>query len=243
MVQEGARRCLWWAVSEPPHENPHEPSRHQGPDRTVPWDAAVQRVLSLARARVAGELDRPVIAVTGRVSAGKSLLATKLAQAAAGLDWIDGDGLVHTTDDYLPDYEGLAIEEVDRPEHSHLEELAENLRSLRAGRAIEAPVWSFHTHGRTGTRTLGPAGLIVLEGIHALNPMFRDLVHVMVIVRAPESVRWARRARIEEAGERGWGVEKARDHFDRVAEPTFAEFEAQYLAAADVVVMNDGGRS
>ncbi|MFT5422386.1 MAG: uridine kinase [Phycisphaerales bacterium] len=207
----------------------------------VNWESAVEAVLELTRQRAKGTTDRPVIAVTGRVSAGKSLLARRLAEAAAGLAWVAGEGLVHTTDDYLPDYEGLPIEDVDRPEHSHLNELAGHLRRLRAGEAIEAPVWSFHTHGRTGTRPLGPAGLIVLEGIHALNPMFREIVHVSVFVEAAATVRWDRRAAIEEAGERGWGVEKARDHFDRVAEPTFAEFEAQYLASADVVVLNDGG--
>jgi len=205
------------------------------------WDAALETVLELARARAMGTPDRPVVAVTGRVSAGKSLLARRLAEAASGLDWVEGEGLVHTTDDYLPDYEGLPIEEVDRPEHSHLDELAEHLRSLRAGEAVEAPVWSFHAHARTGTRVVGPAGLVVLEGIHALNPRFREVVHVSVFVEASADVRWDRRAAIEESGERGWGVAKARDHFDRVAEPTFAEFEALYLASADVVVVNDGG--
>ncbi|MFG0305837.1 MAG: uridine kinase [Phycisphaerales bacterium JB040] len=196
----------------------------------VGWDDAVEAVLRLVRARESRGI--PVVGVTGRVSAGKSTLARRIASS--------GGGLVHTTDDYLPDYEGLPIEDVDLPEHSHLEELAGHLVALQRGEAVEVPEWSFHAHARVGTKVIGPAErLVVLEGIHALHETVAGHLDVRVFVEAGEHVRWSRRVAIEESGERGWGVEKARDHFDRVAEPTFARFEAAYLAVADVVVVNE----
>jgi len=200
----------------------------------VGWDESVEAVLGLVRARETSDI--PVVGVTGRVSAGKSTLARRIAEACGGL--------MHTTDDYLPDYEGLPIEDVDLPEHSHLDELASHLEALRRGEAVEVPEWSFHAHARVGSRTIGPVdpgGAVVLEGIHSLHETVAGHLDVRVFVEAGPGVRWARRAAIEESGERGWGVEKARDHFDRVAEPTFARYEEAYLAVADVVVENHGG--
>ena len=55
----------------------------------VGWKNAVEAVLRLVRSQES--LGLPVVGVTGRVSAGKSTLAQRIAAA--------GGGLVHTTDD------------------------------------------------------------------------------------------------------------------------------------------------
>jgi uridine kinase len=100
-----------------------------------------------------------------------------------------------------------------------------------------------------GEREVLPARVIVLEGIHALHEPgdgcsvesggLAGCIDVRAFVEAPASVRWARWERIEASGERGWGVEVAREFFHRVAEPTFAKFEGVYRGRADVVVVND----
>jgi len=199
----------------------------------VSWDRAPEAIASaVRRARAGPEEDRPVVVgIGGPVGAGKSTLASRVG------------GLVLTTDDYLPDYQGLDPLHRDRPDAADLALLRDNLLALRAGRPTEAPVWCFHEHRRVGTRTLHPQPVIVVEGLHALHREVFPAIDVGVFVQAGADVRWARWEALEQRGERGFGVERAREHFETVAEPTFARYAEEYLARAHVVVVNDGERA
>ncbi len=191
-------------------------------------DEAPGVVLRLIREREA----RPaVVGITGRVGSGKSTLARAIRDLAGG-------GLVLTTDDYLPDYDAVAFEHRDDPAHAALDELASHLEQLRTTGAARIPTWSFHTHRREGTRPVSAEGLVICEGIHALHGAVASVYDLRVFVQADAATRWARWEAIELAGERGWGVEKAREHFDRVAEPTYERHEPAYRAAADVIVIH-----
>lgn len=174
----------------------------------------------LCRARV-------VVGVTGPVGSGKSTLASRLS------------GCVISTDHYLPDYERTPEHLRDLPERADLGRLLADLRSLNEHGRATIPQWSFRTHRREGSLDIVADGpLVVVEGLHALHAAHAEAINLRVFVDAPPQVRWARWEHLERTGARGWGVEYAREFFDRVAEPTFARFEAQYRSAADVVVMN-----
>lgn len=183
--------------------------------------AAIRAALSPAGVRVVG--------ITGPVGAGKSLLAASLS------------GCVLSTDNYLPDYEGVAEAERDEPRHADFETLAANIRELRQGRGTLAPMWSFQTHRREGARLVAPHALVVVEGIHALHEGVVAHVDLGVFVEAPTAVRWERWAHLESSGQRGWGVEKARVFFENVAEPTYRRYERVYRDRAGIVVVNDRG--
>lgn len=189
--------------------------------RTVPEHVA-SKLAGLGRVGVA--------AVTGPVGAGKSTLAGLVATASGGV--------VLATDRYLPDYEGLAMRDRDRPERAHLDELARHLGRLRAGETVDVPVWSFFEHARVGYEAMGPASAVVVEGIFALEPVIRAAVDIAVYIEAPARTRWDRLVSRELAGERGWSVEHMREHYDAVAEPTFAERAQALRASADVIVVN-----
>ena len=182
-----------------------------------------------------------ILAITGPVGAGKTTLARQLSPC------------ILSTDNYLPDYDSIPYADRDNPAHVDLTRLLHDLDRLRSGHAVEAPIWSFQTHSRIGTRTILPpsedhaAALIVVEGIHALYPFISGAfpiahpAHIPVFVEAPSSVRWQRWKHLEETGQRGWGVEQARAFFDAVAEPTFARYEPHYRSIARVIVTNDKG--
>ena len=193
----------------------------------------------LAMLRTAGPAAPPqqpaIVAVCGPVASGKSTLARLLAEHPEA----PPPTAAMSTDDYLPDYTLVPEAERDDPSRSDLPLLAEHLVRLGQGEAVaDAPVWSFHSHRREGTKPVGPARLIVVEGIFALQPCIAGLASIRVFVDAPKTERWARWERLELDGTRGWGVERARAFFEGVAEPSFDRFRAGYRAAADLIVTN-----
>lgn len=193
-------------------------------NRVVGIEPGAAEIRKLASAR---DRNPVVVGITGAVASGKSTLAVRVG------------GCVVPTDSYLPDYDGIPEAERDLPRHADIELLAQHLDELRANGRAMIPVWSFKTHRREGCRELAVrGGLIVVEGIHALDERVMDRLDVRVLVEASAPARWERWEAIEAAGERGWGVERARRYFDLVAEPTFAARAARLRAIADIVVWN-----
>lgn len=168
-----------------------------------------------------------VVGITGPAGAGKSTLAGRVSAC------------VVATDDYLPDYEAVPRDERDDPRHADLDALAGHLDDLRRGRAVRAPVWSFHEHRRVGQQRIEPGSPVVCEGLFALHESLGGVVDLAVYVQAPREVRWARWEAIERAGLRGMGVDRAREHFESVAEPAFEQWAGVYRARARLVVVNE----
>ncbi len=198
-----------------------------GPLR-IAWKDAVARILSHPGAG-------GVVCVAGPVGSGKSTLARRIIG--------DAGGALISTDDYLPDYDKTPEHLRDEPGSSRLDALAEDAGRLSRGEPAEVPTWCFHEHRRIGSRLVTPAGLVVIEGIHAMHRTLAGVRGVGVLVDASRETRWARWEAIESSGQRGWGVEKARRYFETVAEPTFERYRPEYESAADFIVTNDrGGR-
>lgn len=173
-----------------------------------------------------------VIGVTGPTGSGKTTLAGLIRDRLQ-------DAIVLSTDRYLPDYDQIPDEEVDDPEHAALDELAEHLNQLRSGTPAELPVWSFHSHSRTGSESINPAAVIILEGIFALHEKVCPGLDLAIFVEARPEVRWERVKARELSGARGWGVERSRVHFDNVADPTFLRWAQAYRDNADIIVTNE----
>lgn len=194
------------------------------------WDEApglIRSRLGLLRGEL-GAASPLVVGITGPVGSGKSTLAARVG------------GLCLSTDRYLPDYHELAEDERDEPRHAAISLLAEHLAALRRGEAVDAPAWSFRSHRREGCVRLEPAALVVCEGLFALRPEVREHLDLGVYVDAPADVRRARWEALEQAGVRGWGVERAGAYFETVAEPTFQRYAGEYRGCAAIVVVNEG---
>ena len=86
-----------------------EPSKP--PVKRLSWSEAPLAIMALVSARRRG--DAPVlVGVTGPVGSGKSTLADRLG------------GVTVSTDDYLPNYEGLPEHERDLPLRDHRDDIA-----------------------------------------------------------------------------------------------------------------------
>lgn len=163
-------------------------------------------------ARAAESAPRPVIGIAGPVASGKTTLAATVA---------DRHGTeVLSTDDYLPNYQGLPRLERDEPHHADLPRLAADIAGLRAGRETNVPVWSFFENRRVDERPMAPGDIIVVEGLFALHPAIADLLDLGVFVNGPAGRRREKFVGRSADGERGFTVKEADAHFDEVAEPT-----------------------
>ncbi|MEM9063864.1 MAG: hypothetical protein AAGB51_00070 [Planctomycetota bacterium] len=175
---------------------------------------------------------RPVVAVAGPVAGGKTSLAAAIAEQH------DTEAL--STDDYLPDYEGLPRLERDEPRHADIPRLVEDVASLRSGRETLVPNWSFFENRRVSERTLVPGPLVVVEGLFALHPDLADLLSVGVFVDRSAEARRQKFVGRSAEGERGFTVEEAEAHFHEVAEPTLWKHLPSYAPQVTLWLTEDG---
>lgn len=184
-----------------------------------------------------------LIAISGGSGSGKSTLAEALV---AGLR--PGAAVLLREDSYyrdaavLPDFdaETFDFDDVAARDHGLLET---DLRALKAGLAIIAPVYSFLHHGREpGGEPVAAAPVVIIEGTHVLcTPSLTALFDIRVFVDTPADIRFIRRL-LRDQSERGRTAESVihqylatvRPGHERLTEPskTHADFIVADATAA-----------
>ena len=178
-----------------------------------------------------------LIAITGGSGSGKSTLAQALAEALGPEqavvvleDWYYVDAAA------LPDFDAAAFDfdHVDARDHALL---AEHLAELKAGRAVEAPIYSLIHHGRDPGGTPVPAApVVIVEGIHLLaTPAVADLFDLKVFVDTPADIRFIRRL-LRDQAERGRTARSVIDQYLKTVRPGHERFTEPGRALADFVV-------
>ena len=178
-----------------------------------------------------------LVAITGGSGSGKSTLAQALA-AALGPD----QAVVVLEDWYYVDAAGLPgfdaatfdFDHVDARDHALL---AEHRAELKAGRAVEAPIYSLIHHGRDPGGTPVPAApVVIVEGIHLLaTPAVADLFDLKVFVDTPADIRFIRRL-LRDQAERGRTARSVIDQYLKTVRPGHERFTEPGRALADFVV-------
>lgn len=169
-----------------------------------------------------------IVGIGGPVGSGKTTLAYKVSET------------VLTIDDYNKDFRYLNSQNYDLPDTADLRLLSEHIKALRSGKCVNVPVWSHKTHRqKKGTRLVYPTPIIVVEGIHALNNILINQIDVKVMILASQIIRWERWQQLELSRKRGWGINKAKEYFHTISEPTFQEYRQEYLERAEVIVKNE----
>src|SRR5689334_10082972 len=115
--------------------------------------------------------------------------------------------------------------------------MIEHVQKLRAGEAIEMPVYDFSIDNRTTkTITVKPAPVIVIEGLFALyDADLRDMMSLKIFVDTASDVRFIRRMQ-RDITERGRSVESVVGQYLETVRPMHKQFIEPTKRHADVIL-------
>lgn len=181
------------------------------------------------------------LGVAGGTGSGKTTVAEAILRAVGGeriayvahdsyyrdIDWSSDAALLHHN--------------FDHPDALENELLIEHLKELKAGRAIEVPIYDFVRHRRTmETRRVEPCPVLLVEGILIFDdPELRDLLDFKIFVDTDPDVRLIRRIR-RDIRERGRQLDDIVRQYLETVRPMHLEFAEPSKRWADVVVPEGG---
>ena len=182
-----------------------------------------------------------IIGICGGTGSGKTTVANSiLASVSEGeVVFIQQDSYYRNLAD-LPDKIREAIN-FDHPDAVDNDLLVEHVRSLKAGRAVDLPVYDFKTHARrTETQRVEPRPIIIIEGILIYaDPRLLDEMDIKVFVDTPDDIRFIRRLRRDMA-ERGRTVESVIEQYLTTVRPMHMQFVEPSKRQADVIIPEGG---
>ena len=182
-----------------------------------------------------------VIGIAGGSGSGKTTVALRLADHFAH----EKVTILHH-DSYYRDRSDLPLEErsrlnFDHPDSFENELLVRHLEALRAGGAVEQPVYSYETHSREQrTLPIGPASIVLLEGITVLAiPELRELMDIKLYVDCDADERLVRRL-LRDLHERGRSVHSVLEQYRATVRPMHLQFVEPSKRWADLVIPRGG---
>jgi uridine kinase len=182
-----------------------------------------------------------VIGVAGGTGSGKTTVAHEILNRAgtAQISLIQHDAYYKDLGDLSPAQR--AMQNFDHPDALDNALLIEHLRELKAGRAIEVPVYDFTTHTRTAeTSTIEPHRIILLEGILIFaDEALRRLMDVKIYVDTDPDIRFIRRLE-RDIAERGRTMESVIRQYLATVRPMHQEFVEPSKRFADVIIPEGG---
>ena len=182
-----------------------------------------------------------VIAVAGGTASGKTTVANEILRrvGAEHIACIPHDAYYRDLS-HLPPSERAKVN-FDHPDSLETDLLIQHVKDLRAGRAVEIPVYDFTNHTRTQrTRRVEPARVILVEGILVfVEPELRELFDVKLYVDSDADERFIRRLR-RDIEKRGRTVESVCRQYLGTVRPMHLEFVEPSKRYADVIIPGGG---
>jgi uridine kinase len=134
-----------------------------------------------------------------------------------------------------------ALRNFDHPDALDNELLIAHLKELKAGRAIEMPVYDFTTHSRTAqTQLVEPHRVILVEGILIFeDKALRELMDVKIYVDTQADIRFIRRLK-RDLEERGRTMESVVHQYLATVRPMHEQFVEPSKRYADIIIPEGG---
>lgn len=119
--------------------------------------------------------------------------------------------------------------------------MVEQLKELKAGRAIRCPVYSYADHQRTNeTELIQPSKVVIVEGILIFqDPRLREMLDIKIFVETDADVRILRRA-LRDVRNRGRTLESVITQYLTTVKPMHEQFVEPSRKYADIIVLEGG---
>ncbi len=178
-----------------------------------------------------------IIGIAGGTGSGKTTVVQQIIDQLPACDVA-----VISQDSYYNDTSHLTMEErveinFDHPNSIDFALLEKHLIDLKAGKAIDQPVYSFIEHNRTGeTEKTEPKRVVIVEGILILtHPEVRELFDIKIYVHADSDERLIRRLK-RDIQERGRDLEEVLTRYQTTLKPMHQEFIDPTKEFADIII-------
>ena len=181
-----------------------------------------------------------LIGIAGGTGSGKTTLTRHLKEHFGDSVTVIGH------DSYYKRQEGKTYEErakvnYDHPSAFDTELLIQHLEELKAGHAVQCPVYSYVDHNRTDqTIEIVPTKVIIVEGILIFqNPTLRNMFDIKIFVETDADVRILRRA-LRDVEERGRTLQSVVTQYLTTVKPMHERYVEPSRKYADIVVLEGG---
>ena len=187
-------------------------------------------------------MDCIIIGIAGGTGSGKSTFTNRLKS-----EFGDEVAVVYH-DNYYKRQDNIPFEErkkvnYDHPDALETDLLIEHLKKLKAGEAIDCPVYDYSQHNRSNeTIHIEPKRIILVEGILLLaDPKLREMIDIKIFVEADADERILRRI-VRDVKERGRDLDNIVSQYLTTVKPMHYLYVEPTKARADIIInsgMND----
>lgn len=178
-----------------------------------------------------------IIGVTGGSASGKTSVSRAILEKFS-----DEKISMLEHDSYYKDQAHLSFEERTKTNYDHplafdTDFLIAQLKELKAGRAVDIPIYDYTKHTRSSeTYRQDPVDVIIVEGILVLeNKDLRDLMDIKIFVATDDDVRIIRRIK-RDMEERGRTLDSIIDQYLSAVKPMYDQFIEPTKRYADIII-------
>ena len=138
-------------------------------------------------------------------------------------------------------FEERCKQNYDHPDAFETDLMVEQLKELKAGKAIRCPVYSYADHQRTSeTELIRPSKVVIVEGILIFqDPRLREMLDIKIFVETDADVRILRRA-LRDVRDRGRTLESVITQYLTTVKPMHEQFVQPSRKYADIIVLEGG---
>ena len=182
-----------------------------------------------------------IIGISGGTGSGKTTVANRILESVSANEvvFIQQDSYYRNINDLPLDYRSIA--NFDHPDALDNDLLVNHVRRLKAGEAVELPLYDFRTHTRLNeTRYVEPKPNVIVEGILIFaDPRLLEQMDIKVFVDTPDDIRFIRRLR-RDIAERARTVESVIEQYTATVRPMHMQFVEPSKRHADVIIPEGG---
>jgi len=181
-----------------------------------------------------------IIGIAGGTGCGKTTVVNQIINELPN----EEVGVI-SQDSYYNDLSHLTLEQrrktnFDHPNSIDFKLLEHHLKTLKSGKSIEQPVYSFLECNRTErTVPTHPTKVMIVEGILILaNTEIRKMFDIKIFVHADSDERLIRRLK-RDVNERGWNLDETLEKYQTVIKPMHDQFIEPTKEYADIIIPNN----